>query len=169
METLSQIWIWIVSILGGISLSAVFAFIIKISLSAAFNKIISKINVQKIADQATEKGIEKVKKISFTHNIQPLVESELKKINEKSTEILKQTLLEVQAKYDKVINVLDKLSKYFDNSIGVAEEKKEELREALSEALEKPIIVESSIVEEITEPKETNVKAEKTTTIKVER
>ena len=125
MEFLNEIWVWIMSAIGGLSLSAIISSIIYGCLKGAFNKTISKINVESIADKATEKGVERVKKVSFTHNIQPLVESELKKVNEHSVEVLKKELADVQAKYDNVIDILDKLACYFDNSIGVAEEKKD--------------------------------------------
>ena len=172
MEIFNEIWVWIGTALGGISLSAIISAIIYGCLKGAFNRAIAKINVQKIADQATEKGVEKVKKVTFTHSIQPLVESELKKINEHSVEMLKKELLAVKDKYDKVINILDKLAAYFDNSIGVPEEKKAELKQALAEALETPITAESVVIEE-TIP-ETPVKAEETPkepkkTTKVER
>ena len=151
MEFLNEIWVWIMSAVGGVSLSAVISAIIYGCLKGAFNKTISKINVESIADKATEKGVERVKKVSFTHNIQPLVESELKKINEHSVEVLKKELADVQAKYDNVIDILDKLACYFDNSIGVAEEKKEELKQAIAKAQNKPMVAESVVVEELVE------------------
>ena len=172
MEMFNEIWVWVVSVLGGISLSSIITAILYGCLKGAFNKTISKINVQKIADQATEKGVEKVKKNSFTHSIQPLVESELKKVNEHSVEVLKKELLDVKEKYDKVINILDKLAAYFDNSIGVPEEKKVELKQALLDAVETPIKAESIVVEETlaeTTIKAVEPKQELKTTIKVER
>lgn len=148
-EFFSQVWVWIVTVLGGISLSAIISAIICGCLKGAFNKTISKINVEKIADKATDKGIERVKKIAFTHDIQPLVESKLIEINEKSTEVLKKELAVVSAKYDKVVNILDKLSRYFDNSIGVSEENKKALKKAIGEAREIEVLpAESVIVEE---------------------
>lgn len=152
MEFLNEIWVWIMSAVGGVSLSAIISAIIYGCLKGAFNRTISKINVESIADKATEKGVERVKKVSFTHNIQPLVESELKKINEHSVEVLKKELADVQAKYDNVINILDKLACYFDNSIGVAEEKKVELKQAIAKAQNKPMVAESVVVEELVEP-----------------
>ena len=80
MEILNEIWVWIVSALGGVSLAGVISAAIYGCLKGAFSKTISKINVEKIAKDATEKGIDKVKAVSFSHSIQPLVESELKKI-----------------------------------------------------------------------------------------
>lgn len=155
MEIFNQIWVWILSAVGGLTLTGVITAIIYGSLRGAFNKTISKINVQKIADQATEKGVEKVKKISFTHSIQPIVESELKKINEHSTEVIKDSFKETSEKYDKLINVVEKLAAYFDNSIGVSETAKAELKEAIKEAKdEKPELAECVVEEEVAEIKE---------------
>jgi hypothetical protein len=172
MEFLNEIWVWIMSAVGGLSLSAIISAITYGCLKGAFNKTISKINVESIADKATEKGVERVKKVSFTHNIQPLVESELKKINEHSVEVLKKELADVQAKYDNVINILDKLACYFDNSIGVAEEKKDDLKQAIEKAQNKPMVAESIVADEIVEPtpkQAVEPKTERKSTTKVER
>ena len=153
MEILNQVWVWLVSAIGGISVAGIITSIIYGSLKGAFNKAISKINVEKISEQATEKGIERVKKITFTHSIQPIVESELKKVNEYSVEILKTYMEETAKKYENVLNVLDKLSAYFDNSIGVSENAKNELKKAIAEAKNEPITAESVVVDEnIKEP-----------------
>lgn len=172
MEILNQVWVWLVSAIGGISVAGIITAIIYGSLKGAFNKAISKINVEKISEQATEKGIEKVKKITFTHSIQPIVESELKKVNEYSVEILKVYMEETAKKYENVLNVLDKLSAYFDNSIGVSENAKNELKKAIAEAKNEPITAESVVVDEnvketITETVEPTKTAKKPT--KVER
>lgn len=172
MEILNQIWVWLGTALGGVSLAGIISAIIYGALKGAFNKTISKINVAQIAEQATEKGVEKVKKVSFSHSIQPIVESELKKINEHSVEVIKIYLEEVGKKYDNVINILEKLSAYFDNSIGVSETAKQELRETIANSKTSENSVESIVEEEIIETKDNNeISAKKSpkTTTKVER
>ena len=139
MEILNEIWVWIVSALGGVSLAGVISAAIYGCLKGAFSKTISKINVEKIAKDATDKGIDKVKAVSFSHSIQPLVESELKKINEMSVEVVKKELNEVKAEYKTLINIVKKLSAYFDNSIGVSDTAKQELKQAIAEAENEPI------------------------------
>lgn len=151
MEIFNEIWVWLVATVGGLSITGILSAVIYGCLKGAFNKTIAKINVEKIADSATEKGVERVKKISFTHSIQPLVESELKKINENSVEVLKKSLAEVEKQYDKVILILEKLAAYFDNSIGVSDEAKEELKKAVLSAKNEPTQAESVVVEEIVE------------------
>ena len=145
MEILNQIWVWIGSAVGGVSLAGIISAIIYGCLKGAFNRTIAKINVQKIADQATEKGVEKVKKVSFSHTIQPLVESELKKLNEHYVEVLKVYMEEVAKKYDNLVLVLEKLSAYFDNSIGVNETAKQELKQALADAKNEQVSAESVV------------------------
>lgn len=167
-EIFSQVWVWVITALGGISLSAIITSIIYGCLKGAFNKAIAKINVEKIADKATEKGVERVRKIAFTHDIQPLVESKLVEINEKSTEVLKEELKKVSAKYDKVITILEKLSAYFDNSIGVSEQAKTELKKALANAKEEEVLPAESVVVVEEEVAKAEIEAPKKTT-KVER
>lgn len=172
MEFLNEIWVWIMSAIGGLSLSAIISSIIYGCLKGAFNKTISKINVESIADKATEKGIERVKKVSFTHNIQPLVESGLEKVNEKAVETLREELVKLDNKYNNIINILEKQAAYFDNSIGVPEEKKAELKQAIVEAQNKPVVAESVVVDEIVIPSTKQAvepKIERNSTTKVER
>ena len=139
MEILNEIWVWIVSALGGVSLAGVISAAIYGCLKGAFSKTISKIDVEKIAKDATNKGIDKIKAVSFSHSIQPLVESELKKINEMSVEVVKKELNEVKAEYRTLINIIKKLSAYFDNSIGVSDTAKQELKQAIAEAENEPV------------------------------
>ena len=172
MEFLNEIWVWIMSAIGGLSLSAIISSIIYGCLKGAFNKTISKINVESIADKATEKGIERVKKVSFTHNIQPLVESGLEKVNEKAVETLREELVKLDNKYNNIINILEKQAAYFDNSIGVPEEKKVELKQAIVEAQNKPVVAESVVIDEIVIPSTKQAvepKNERNSTTKVER
>ena len=171
-EILNEIWVWIMSAIGGLSLSAIISSIIYGCLKGAFNKTISKINVESIADKATEKGIERVKKVSFTHNIQPLVESGLEKVNEKAVETLREELVKLDNKYNNIINILEKQAAYFDNSIGVPEEKKAELKQAIVEAQNKPVVAESVVIDEIVIPSTKQAvepKIERNSTTKVER
>ena len=171
MEIFNEIWVWLVAALGGISLTSVITAVITGCLKGAFNKTISKINVEKIADDATNKGIEKVKKISFEQSIQPIVESELKKITEAANEYIKASLAETQKKYDKLIAVLEKFYAYFDDSM-VSETKKQELKQALEEAKTEPKSAQGVVVEEIVEPttkQAVEPKTERKSTTKVER
>lgn len=145
---INQVWFWVATALSGVTLTGIISAIIYACLKGGFAKVINRINVEKIANMATDKGVEQVKKISFTHNIQPLVESELKKVNEYAVEVIKGEVAKLEERQNKIIEILENLANYFDNSIGVAQEKKDKLKEVIAGAKETPIIVESKIVEE---------------------
>lgn len=155
MDQLNHIWQLIAPYFAGVSIGGIISAVIYGVLKGAFNKTISKINVKKIAEEATDKGIERVKTVSFQHSIQPIVESEISKIDEKVAKRFTDELKKVQDNYDKLVTVLVKLSAYFDGSIGVTEQAKAELHEALENAQSKPTAVESVIVGEVVvdEPK----------------
>jgi hypothetical protein len=96
----------------------------------------------------------------------------MKKINEHSTEVLKKELKEVKERYNKLIEIITKLAAYFDNSIGVPEEKKEDLKKALNGAVECPTTAESIVVEDLPKgdtKKALEPKEEPKNTVKVER
>lgn len=173
MEILNTIWVWVISILGGLSISSIISAVIYGCLKGAFNKTISKINVEKIADLATDKGVERVKKVSFTHNIQPIVESELKKINEYSKEVFDKKMETISKQYEMIVKILIKFSAYFDNSIGVPDSAKEDLKKILLEALEdEPKQAESIVIDEIIEEplkQAENTPKSKKSSIKIER
>ena len=144
---INQVWFWVATALSSVTLTGIISVIIYVCLKGGFAKMINRINVEKIANMATDKGVEQVKKITFTHNIQPLVESKLAKINEYSTQVLQSELAKVEAKYDKLIEILETLSNFFDNSI-VAQEKKDELKNVIASAKTSEITIESTVADE---------------------
>lgn len=154
MEILNQIWQVIAPYFTGVTIAGLFSAVIYGCLKGAFSRTISKINVEKIADQATTKGVERVKKVTFTHSIQPLVESEMKKVSEETSKMFKKELEEVKANYNNLVAVLEKLSAYFDGSIGVSEQAKAELKQALADAKKEPTAAESVASEEFIEPEQ---------------
>lgn len=169
MEVLDIIWQYIAPIFGGLSIAGIVSAIIYGCLKGAFNRTILKINTEKIAKDAVDKGVEKVKEVSFKHNIQPIVQSELKKVTEEANEYLKQELESVKEQYAKLLNILGKFAAYFDNSIGVPDEAKTELKQALLDAEIKPttgeIVVDSEIVVEDTKSAEKATKTAKNETL----
>lgn len=148
MDFLNEFWITILpaimSFLGGTIGGAIISGFVKGGVS----KLVGSINVQKIADNATNKGLDKIKKVSFEHSIQPIVESELKKVNEASTELIKQELIEVKEGYANVIAILEKFAAYFDGSIAVTDEKKAQLHKAIEEAKLPETVFTSKLLDE---------------------
>ena len=163
MEIFSSVGLWIAGVVASVSIPTIIGTVFYLIAKGSVTRLISKVNVQKIAEQATEKGVERVKKVTFTHNIQPLCESELEKINEKSNEHIEKTVAKMEKKLDAIIEIQEKQARYFDNSIGVTEDAKKELKEAIEKAKTTHVEpVESVIVEEATkEEKVVEVKKNK--------
>lgn len=175
-EILSNTWAILGISFGGVSLLTIICTVLWFCLKSAFNRAIRKMNIEKICEDAYKKGfnagVERVREITFKHSIEPLVISNLQKSNEYSVAIVKEELGKTQAKYDKLVAIIEKLSNYFDNSIGVPEEKKAELKEAIANAKSNEIceqVIESEQV--VVEEQKSEKQAEKSPKkdIKVER
>lgn len=128
------IWNYVLPIGGGITVGGVIIAIGTIAIKSAMSKLMSKIDVEKVEKKAVDKGLEQLKTVTFKHSIQPLASSEFKKITETANEYIEDKLDAVDKKYDKLIECIDALASYFDNSIGVTEEKKERLHKAIEKA-----------------------------------
>lgn len=169
MEFLNEIWLWIGGIFGGISIAGAFSAVIYGALKGAFNKTLQKMNIEKINENLANKQMERIKQVSFKQNIQPIVESELKKITEMANEYIKAQLNEIQKKYDNLIIVLEKFYAYFDDSL-VSENKKQELKLALETAKkETNIAIELEVDEIIVEKTKPSVQQKDNAKINIER
>lgn len=158
-EILNQIWQFAGTILGSVTLGGIFSAIFYGVLKGAFSKTVNKIDYEGIAEKATEKGIDKIKEVSFKQTIQPIAESELKKITEQANEYIDKALKETNENYNKLVDVIESLASYFDNSIGVPEEKIKELHESIEKAktpIVKPIEIKYEEVKEEKENEPTN-------------
>lgn len=168
------VWGWILAAVGGLSFTGILTAVIWVCLKGSFNRAIEKANLKKTqedaAEQAAEKAVDKIKNVSFKQSLQPVVESQLKKVSEEAQEMVKAELEEVNANYTKLLNVLEALSKYFDNSIGVSEDAKAELKSAIAQAREEK--VDEHLEEEIKveqEKEEVAEKPKKSSSTRVER
>lgn len=164
---INTIWQLIAPYFTGISIGGIISTILGLTLKSQFSKAMSKVNVEKIAKTAVNVGTDKLKSTTFKHDIQPLVESKLKEIQEKANELTTAQLILMEAKYDKLIKVLECFAQYFDNSVGVPESAKENLKKAIELAKNEPeLTVESVVVEE---QAKTETKTPKTNNISVDR
>ena len=156
---------------GGVSLLTIIGFVLWKVLTASFNRLLAKINVDGVVDKAVAKAVDRVKSVSFKHSIQPLVESGLEKINEKIDERLEKQLAEIKENQAKIVNIFEKFYDYFEDSM-VSDDKKKAMKTAIEDAKQDSVEIESVVVEETHEVEEkaivAPVEAVKTHT-KVER
>ena len=170
MEILNTIWQYVLPIGGGVTLGALIISILVPVVRGTVSKLIDRINVEKIEEKAVNAGVEKIKTMSFKQSIAPLVKSELVKVVEVVDDKLNEKLDEVDKRYAQIVNILAKLSAYFDNSIAVSETAKQELREALADAAKTSYNAEEVIGVVVEREKaETHAEEEKTASPTVTR
>lgn len=153
MEILNTIWGYVLPIGGGLTVGAIIVAIALPILKGSVTKVVSRLNIEEIEKKAVARGVEQVKNISFTQNIQPLVKSELVKVTEAVTNELQYNIDKLHDDYISILAILEKLSAYFDNSIAITDEAKKALREEIEKA--KNGVLQPDIVKVVEEPKET--------------
>lgn len=136
LENVKSFWDIALPILGGLTIGTIITFIGAIIIKAVISKLLVKIDTEKITKKAVDKGVGVLKGVHFTQSIQPIAESELMKVCEKANDIWKKRAVYFEEKWVKLAKVFATFTEYFDNSIGVSEEKKAELKNALKELLE---------------------------------
>ena len=147
-EVLSNVWVWIVGALSGLSVTGIIAAIIYGVVKGGFNRSMQRLNFEKMFRTMLNEYLERIKQVSFAQNIQPLVESELRKITETAKEYNKKAYEELSKKYDNLIAVMEKFFAYFDDSL-VSDTKKKELKEALDIAKKDVLVSKTIEVKEI--------------------
>lgn len=141
MTELNTIWAQIAPYLSGLGLGSILSLIIGVVLKGGFKKTISTLNVGKIASEATDKAIEKIKDLAFTHDIAPLVEEKLVAATKAQAKVLQKQLAEMSAKYENVVEILKNLAVYFDGSM-VSDEVKANLHASIDKAMAKEPVAE---------------------------
>ena len=178
IESIQQIWDTIAPYVTGTTIGSIVMIAVTTIIKSAIAKLGKKqdevFSSKVVAKEVSNEMKDEIKNISFEQTIQPLVESELKKVTEAANEYVKQQLKETQDGYNKLLNCLEKLSAYFDNSIGVPDEAKAELKQAIEDAkvpAEPTNTFDTKVVVEEQQPKEIVIekKASKKKSAEIER
>lgn len=90
------------------------------------------------------------KEVIFKHDIAPLVESNLKALDEKALSDVKNYVNQSTMQYNEILTILGEFSAFFDDSISISNEKKKALKTLILNAQSKiekePQPVESQII-----------------------
>lgn len=161
METLRKIWELIAPYFSGGVAGALITVIVIPIIKGMLTKTTAKLNIEGIIekqnaaiDEAVDKAVDKVKTLGFKQSIQPLVESELKKVAENANGYIEGEVGELKASNERIISVLAALGAFFDDSI-IPEAKKEAFAAAIK-AAQAPVVEQEISVQEVAE--ETPVK-----------
>lgn len=137
----------IITTIGAFLGSAVGIALVGVVVRAIISSVTKKFDTKKITKDTISAVKEQIQGLNITQNIQPIVESELVKVNEMARKVATDEIEKLQVKYDKLLACLEKFYQYFDDSL-VAQDKKDELRAELDNAKEKEPekVIESVIV-----------------------
>lgn len=138
MEYLNTVWGYILPYLP-IIINAVISAVITIVVKKIVDKKLSKIDAKQVADEATNACLNKIRDVSFEHNIKPMVESELIKVREESKLIVKDEVKEVVKGNNDIIAILQALKTYFDDSAFISQDKKDNVQTIIDNSKEKVI------------------------------
>ena len=161
-EWFKQTGVWVATALGGTSLAGVLGFVIWYTLKSAFtksNKQVVELNRQlakETSDIAVEKGLGAIKVQVHKHDIQPLVEERMREVAKISSEAQTKELKEIKENQQKMVVIMEKVAKLFDDSYYISDEAKAELNEAIEDAKEisvEPVESKVSVEETKEEPK----------------
>ena len=155
-EVLQQILQWTLPIGGGITVGAVLLLCAKAIAKSTVNKLLGKLNIKEIVSQLISETVEKSNTVVHEHNITPVVKSELAKVTEQANEYIRDEIGEMKAYSVLQLACIKALGSYFDDSIGVAEEKKQ-LFHATVEQAEKSFVsqAEPIVAQVVVEEKKT--------------
>lgn len=151
MKVLNEIWQAIAPYCTATAILGFLSTLITVLIKALINRKINALNLEEAEKKAVEQGIEQVKQISFTQTLQPIANSELMKITENANRYMEDCLKDVYGKLDKIIEIQAKQASYFDGSIAVSDKTKEEMKELIAQALNKPLTEQTIKVEQVIE------------------
>lgn len=138
MEYLNTVWGYILPYLP-IIINAVISAVITIVVKKIVDKKLSKIDAKQVADEATNACLNKIKDVSFEHNIKPMVESELIKVRDEAKLIVKDEVKEIVKGNNDIIAILQALKTYFDDSAFISQDKKDNVQTIIDNSKEKVI------------------------------
>lgn len=130
---MDEIWQIVLQALSGISIGAILTAIIVGIVKGSVSKIVTKINAKKISEDAVDKGMERIKEVTFTHSIQPIAEEGLKKIIELNDKALKEYFDRMTTMYLKLVQALEEFTHYYDGAT-IPAETREKLQKAIDSA-----------------------------------
>lgn len=140
METLRNLWEQISPLVSGGVVGIILSVIIIPIIKGMLTKQTAKLNVEsllekqnKAIEEGVNKAVDKVKGLAFTQSIQPMCESELKKITEEANLYIDKNIKDLQESNNRIVVALMAFSDYFEDSL-VPDTKKIALREALEAA-----------------------------------
>lgn len=157
-EILAKVLLYMGIGIGGTTVGGIIVAIAVACVKGLSKRALAKLNVKQIVKDTITETVGQVKKLAMTHSIQPLVNSEMEKVNEKVDARLVEMCEKVDKRLDKIVNIQEKFYAYFEDSM-VSEDKKKALKEAIEDAKQGVVEIDSVIVEESPKTEEKSIVA----------
>ena len=167
MKTFNEVWVMVQPIVTSALFSAICTAIICGIIKGVINKRFSKYDVEEFSKKACELVIDRLQGMTFTHDIEPLVESKLAEIKQELTKTMIDDLSNVRDIEVAISKLIGDFTKYFDNANGIPEEVRKQIIadlkniEDLAKEKEKIVVESTPIIEEKKTKKETKKHEEK--------
>ena len=140
-EIFSQVWTYIAGGVAGIGGGAIISWLFSLILARSNKKYARELKEaleafksSQIVELSVNQGIDRLKSIQLSQNIQPIVESEIMKAYEVAFKGLHDELELTRKRYADLVNCFEKLAVYFDCAYGVSDEAKQEFQDAVEQA-----------------------------------
>ncbi len=134
LQDLQALWDKIAPYVSGITIGGIVSCFFYAFFSGSIKKFINKISIGDMIDKTVDTSMERIKELSINVELQPLVADELQKITRQVETYLENTQKELLDKTTKLIDCFGKLAAYFDSSIAVPQEIKDDLHLAIEDA-----------------------------------
>ena len=134
LEDIQNLWNTISPYLAGITIGGIVSCFFYAFFSAGIKKWINKIQIGDMVEKTVDESMERIKDLSINVQLQPLVNEALQDITKQVIETNKKAYEDVMNKVNNLIECFGKLATYFDNSIAVPQEVKDDLHNAIDNA-----------------------------------
>lgn len=136
VENIQSLWDKVSPYLAGITLGGIVSCFFYAFFSGSIKKFINKISIGDMVEKTVDESMERIKTLTLTLELQPLVAEELEKIEKRVEDANQKAYEKVIESNAKLLIAFDKLASYFDNSIAVPQEVKDDLHKTILEAKE---------------------------------
>lgn len=142
-----RLWEIVSPYLAGITLGGIISCFFYAFFSGSIKKFINKIQLGDIVNQTVDTSMDKIKNVAIQVELQPIIEKELDKVNQYCKEEIEKNFAITKNVCNQMISCFENLAKYFDNSIGVSQEVKDNLYNAIEEAKQISVVEKPQVIE----------------------
>lgn len=125
METFNEVWAYVQPIVTSATFGAIFTAIICGIIKGTISKKFSKLDLDDNVNKIIDASMQRIKDVTFKHDIEPLVEAHLAEIKQELTSEVNENLKLIKDVELELSILIGNLAAYFENSSAITPEKKQ--------------------------------------------